>query len=186
MNKQRKIIISTFLIILTFVMGCASFATLHIADTIQGYVLNVPGYKLVMTIPKEGLSVGTNYMGGSADNPRYFYFENKKSNLIISGWFESDKGFHGINEFWKNETNAWERRGLPSPQDVVFKKINNWDTIIYDMKTLNITNSHMRAHLLQSGTWIDIHISTTSNIPSNEARPKIVEILKSIQITEIN
>lgn len=150
----------------------------------DSYFLTVPVSRLVMSIPSSGLSQKDNSSGGSTDNPRYFYFNDSANNLIISGWFEPAQGFSGVQKFWANETNAWKKNKLPEPRDVLFKKIGNWDAIVYDMDIPGATNSHIRAHWIQSGTWIDVHLSVVSKQSSREARSKIESMLNSIVVTE--
>ena len=160
--------------------------TIQISQSKESYVLTVPVSQLVMTIPKGGLTQKTNAQGGSAASPRYFFFGDDALNLFISGWFESEGGFQGVEKFWKNETKAWKRKGLPEPRDVSFVKIDNWDAIIYDIELPKSSNSHVRAHWVQAGTWIDIHISITSDHPSVELRAKLADFLKTIQVKTKN
>lgn len=162
----------------------AKAVTLQIAEQKEAYELSVPVSQLIMTIPKGGLAQTKTAVGGSTASPRYFLFEDKAIHLIISGWFESDDGFKGIKAFWKNETNAWSRGGLPAPQDVSFEKIGNWDAIIYDISVPSGSNSHIRAHWVQAGTWIDIHISLTSERPSAGSRARLKTFLNSILVKE--
>jgi hypothetical protein len=150
----------------------------------NSYILTVPVSRLVMSIPSSGLSQKDNSIGGSTDNPRYFYFDDSANSLIISGWFEPAKGFSGVQKFWTDETNAWKKNKLPEPRDVLFKKIGNWDAVLYDMDIPGKTNSHIRAHWIQSGTWIDMHLSVVSKQSSREARSKIESLLNSIVVTE--
>jgi hypothetical protein len=139
-----------------------------------------------MTIPEGGLSQEKNTRGGSTDSPRYFYLEDKALQLIISGWFEPSKGFRGIKSFWEDEIRAWKRGGLPEPHNILFTKIANWDAILYDISIPKGSNSHIRAHWLQAGTWIDIHLSMTSDRPSSEVRNTLQSLLKNIRVKEKN
>ena len=148
------------------------------------YVLTVPVSRLVMSIPSRGLSQKNNAIGGSTDNPRYFYFNDEANSLIVSGWFEPAQGFSGVQKFWANETGAWRKNNLPEPRDVSFRKIGNWDAIVYDMDVPKGTSSHIRAHWVQSGTWIDIHLSVVSRQSSREARSRIESFLNSIVVAE--
>jgi len=45
------------------------------------------------------------------------------------------------------------------------------------------SNSHVRAHWVQAGTWIDLHISTIQSA-SAESRNKLLEMLRSIEVRE--
>lgn len=158
-------------------------ASLEITESAGSYVLTVPVSRLVMTIPKGGLTLAENTRGAVARSPRYFYFTDKTLHLSISGWFESEEGFAGIKQFWANETAAWKRNGLPEPRDVSFVQLGNWNAIIYDLDVPSGRYSHIRAHWLQAGTWIDIHLSMAANLPQKELRPKLRDVLKTIQVT---
>jgi len=165
-------------------------ARLQITETSDAFELNVPVSKLIMSIPKAGLSPQKNSQGGGAASPRYFYFVDSSRNLIISGWFEPASAFKGIKEFWANETAAWKQHGLPEAKNVDFQKINGWDAIIYDIEmpeTLSKGhNSHVRAHWVQAGTWIDVHISLTAERSNEELRKSAIDLLRALQVKEKN
>lgn len=163
--------------------AASSQESLEISELNNTYVLKVPVSRLTMIIPKAGLSPGKN-TGGAADSPRYFYFEDKASGLIISGWFEPQQAFSGMKKFWQAETDAWKRKGIPDPQNVSFVKIGGWDAITYDMPIASGSNPHIRAHWLQAGTWIDIHLSITSSRSRQEAGAQLQSLLKAIQVKE--
>ncbi len=166
--------------------GPANTETIEISKREGAYELTVPVSRLIMTVPAKGLSQEKNARGGSADNPRYFYFEDNARHLIVSGWFEPSEGYPGIKTFWEDETTAWKRGGLPEPKDVVFSKIADWDAILYDISIPGGNNSHIRAHWLQAGTWIDIHLSMTSDRANAELRTALQSLLKTIQVKEKN
>jgi hypothetical protein len=156
--------------------------TLHVIEKNGAYELSVPVSQLVMTIPKENLSPERNPSGGSANSSRYFYFADQKRTLLISGWFESATAFKGMEGFWKGETQSWGQE----PKNVSFQKIGNWNTVIYDMEVPlpKASNSHIRAELVQSGTWIDLHISLTGEQSTKDSRSELVKTLKKILVVE--
>ncbi len=188
--NMHKLRILSWLFIILLIFSATSYASTPKSETIainemeNTYELTVPISKLFMTLPKKGLSLKQGSIGGGTDNPRYFYFEDKARNIIISGWFESDLNFTNINTFWENETKAWKRGGLPEPKNVLFTKISNWDAILYDITAPGGNNTHIRAHWLQSGTWIDIHLSITSNRPVTELKATLESLLSAIQVKE--
>lgn len=176
-----------------FVSAAAIFFSQSVAETPRpdalqvvaqekAYVLSVPVSRLVMFIPRGKLVSTKNPLGGAAGSPRYFYFVDRAFN--ISGWFEPAQSFPGIQKFWEDETQAWNRKGLPAPKDVAFKKIEGWDAIIYDSPSPLGNNSHIRAHWVQAGTWIDIHLSMTSSHPSGDIRSMLETFLKAIFVKE--
>jgi hypothetical protein len=146
------------------------------------YVLSVPASRLVMYIPRGKLAPTTNPLGGAANNPRYFYFVDRPFN--VSGWFEPAQKFRGMQKWWDDETRGWSRAGLPNPVNVAFTKIEGWDAVIYDLPVPNGNNSHIRAHWVQVGTWIDIHLSMTSSRPSTEVRSWLETFLKAVVVRE--
>jgi hypothetical protein len=148
--------------------------------------LSVPVSRLTMTMPKNNWNrKDMSALGGGTKNPRYFYFEDKtQASLIMSGWFEPAQLFKGVPAMWEEETRSWKKGGLPEPVNISFQKLGSWDTVMYDHNLGNAVNSHVRAHWVKSGTWIDIHISTTANKSSAENRAKLKAVLKDISVVE--
>jgi hypothetical protein len=161
--------------------GAPANETLRVSEFERVFELSVPVSRLVMSIPKAGL-VQMNAPVG-ANHPRYFYFVGGADAVNISGWIESAQRFRGVSEFWKSETGGWRRQGLPDPVDVRFIKVGGWEAIVYDMSSPVGSNSHVRAHWVQAGTWIDLHISTIQNA-SAESRNRLLEMLRSIEVRE--
>ena len=155
---------------------------LQVASLDTSYELSVPVSRLVMTIPKGKLTRGPAAAGNN--HPRYFYFLDGV--LQVSGWFEPAEKFRGVPSFWEGETRAWQSRGLPEPLNVSFGKVGEWDAVFYDMAMPGGTssNTHIRAHWVQSGTWIDLHLSLTSPRPAAEARAELQSFLQTIQVRE--
>jgi hypothetical protein len=155
---------------------------IQISERGNNYVLTVPVSQLTMSIPRFGLIQKNNAARGSTDNPRYFYFKDPNTGLLISGWFEPEKGYSGIQNFWKDEIRSWKEKRLPEAHNVSITKIGNWDAVLYDMKVFTGADGHIRAHWLQAGTWIDVHLSIHTNQSSQEARDILISILNNIVI----
>jgi hypothetical protein len=157
-----------------------------IAITTQGdnYVLTVPISRLTMTLPAGGFVRRESNIGGGTANPRYFYFEDRAAGVILSGWFEPDRLYEGAKAQWAKDTDAWKKRDLPEPRNVAFTKVGNWEVINYDIAIPRGTNTHIRAHLVQAGTWIDLHVSITSSGTSAENRAKLAALLRSISVRQ--
>lgn len=145
------------------------------------YELTVPVSRLIATIPRGDLVLPKN-SAVAAGSPQYFILKDETLHLIISGWFVAEQGFPGVREFWEDRTNQWRDNGLPSPQAVSFARISGWDAILYDLSTPFGTNSHISAHWVQAGTWIDLHLSTTSDRTTTENRAKLKSVLKTVQV----
>lgn len=156
---------------------------LKIKEANGNYELTAPVSELMMTIPGRGLLPAPDNAAARVNGPRYFMFEDKQSGLVVSGWFEPAQAFPGIRKFWENETGAWQQKGLPAPRNVVFEKIGQWDAITYDIRLPVGGNSHIRAHWLQAGTWIDVHLSYTSQrANAAESKAKLLAMLRGIQV----
>ena len=179
----------SFLILLFLITSCAVISkneVLQINQRLETYELDVPISKLVMIIPKDGFVQKDNRQGRGTDNPRYFYFVNERQKIIISGWFEPEQKYSGIETILENDMKASAAANLPLPKNVSFITVSNWDAVIFDQPYDGFTIAHLRAHWLQAGTWIDIHISQKSNSSNSEARSRLIEILKAIQVREKN
>jgi hypothetical protein len=158
---------------------------LQIAKLDTTYELSVPISKLTMTVPR-GQLVQT--PGGGGNHPRYFSFSDGALN--VSGWFEPAGQYRGMNAFWENETRAWKTRGLPEPRNVQFAKFSNWEAVLYDIdlsaagNASAASNTHIRAHWIQDGTWIDLHLSLTASAPVAEVRARLQAFLETVQVKE--
>jgi len=159
-------------------------ASIEISEVKGGYELTVPVSRLVMSLPGSSLVQNPDHPGHATNGPRYFYFEDHAQGLVLSGWFEPEQGFRGMQQFWQGETRAWKKAGLPEPRDVVFRKVGKWDAVAYSIPIPGANNAHLRAHWLQAGTWIDIHLSLTSKMPDAENRAKLETMLKAIQVRQ--
>lgn len=177
--------------VLFLVSACSTTGGSRPAEPIEitegngSFRLSVAVSRLAMTLPKGNWSLKQKSIGGGTSNPRYFYFEDsKQASLILSGWFEPDRLFTGVSSLWEKDMQSWKKAGLPQPVNVSFGKLGGWDTVMYDHNFRNAVSSHIRAHWVQSGTWIDIHISTTTNRSSAENRRKLRSLLKGISVSE--
>jgi hypothetical protein len=174
------------LVFLASLVGCASYGTSVHTHNLQGdYALHVPVFSVQVVIPKNGFVQKDPRQVGGSDSPRYFWFQDDDRGIIISGWFESDTVFPGIREFWEKDTKHWVEKGLPAPVDIAFEKIGYWDAIIYDIQNPELTNSHIRAHWLQTGTWIDIHLSISTKAPTAEARSTLKDLLSAVRVEKV-
>ncbi len=160
----------------------ASDQSIQVKDNQNSYILSVPVSRLVMSVPKGGLIQANPNVGGSTEGPRYFYFEDSGQGLVLSGWFEPQSAFQGMESFWATETSEWRRRGLPNPENVQFKDIGGWNAISYRTSAAGESNSHLRAHYLMAGTWIDVHLSITSKTSEKNDSEYLEEYLRSISV----
>jgi hypothetical protein len=166
--------------------GLPANESIEIADTGSAYRLSVPVSQVTLTLPRGNWSRrDKSALGGGTANPRYFYFEDgKEESLILSGWFEPDRLFSGsAAKQWEKDAAGLKKASLPKPVNVSFEKIGGWDTVLYDQMFSGVVSSHIRAHWVQAGTWIDIHLSTTTYSSSAENRKKLRAVLRGISVS---
>jgi hypothetical protein len=160
--------------------------TLQVFELPDGYILNVPITTLAVTIPKKDLK--NNLGTGSKLNPRYFLFrDERRPDISVSGWIEPAKKFTSTKKILEGDKIQWEINGLPSPTEVEFKRIGGWDAVFYNMDLPGDTHSNVRAHWIQEGTWIDIHISSLAGAKSTrQSRATLRKLLGQIRVENTN
>lgn len=152
--------------------------TLAIGESGPNYVLTVPVSQLILTMPKRGLVADK-----ASGNPTYFKFNNKAEHLIVSGWFSPASGFRGIKQFWAAESANWKQRtGFPDPNNVTFEEMGAWNLVFYDVEFQGMTSANVRAHWVEAGTWIDVHLSKTSDRAAG-LRTDLRNVLTTITVT---
>ena len=157
---------------------------LSVSSVGDNYVLTVPVSRLELVIPKGDLVPIPARVGGSTESPRYFQLSDLTHGLIISGWFESSNGYPGMDRYWQQQLAAWKNQNLPTPSGVSMQKIGNWDAVFYELPVPAGSSSHVRAHLVQSGTWIDVHVSVSSDNPTAPNRDRVEAFLRSLVVRE--
>jgi hypothetical protein len=157
----------------------ASSRRLQIAEKDGAYELVVPVSRLFLRIPKEQLVQAKL----PSDSPRYFSFQDRDRALIVSGWFEPEGAFTGMDAFWSGEQRGLNRGGFQI-EDVTRERNETWQVVLYDVRLPGAGNFHMRAEHVRAGTWIDLHLSVTSKQSQAEARKLLWDTLKTIQVLE--
>jgi hypothetical protein len=180
----RSKVFAVFLfLLLSFVASAApDDVTLQIKENTNNYVLSVPVSQLIMVIPKGSLARRINASGGATENPRYFYFQDKERALIISGWFESSQGYSSFRKSWGEEKESWRVRHLPLPVNEKTFTAKGWEAVAYDIPFPNGENTHIRAHWVEAGTWIDLHLSMTSESRNSAIQEQLLAVLNGIQV----
>lgn len=146
------------------------------------FELTVPVSQLILQIPKGGLRQAANASSGAAESRRYFVFKDEQNQVFISGWFEPQDLFKGIDKFWADELTAWSK-GIARPEGVSFKKVGKWEVVAYNIPNAQASNPNIRAHWLQAGTWIDLHLSMMSELAKADAAAKLESILSEVRVT---
>jgi hypothetical protein len=154
---------------------------LQIAEKDGAYELSVPVSRLSLAIPKGQLLPSKS----SADNgnPRYFLFEDQKLSLVISGWFEPEQSFNGMDSFWGSEQRSLTQNGIQI-QNIKRDGIASWQVVLYDIQLPGGRSFNMRAECVQSETWIDVHMSVTGNLSDMEGEKLLRDTLGAIQVRE--
>jgi hypothetical protein len=153
-------------------------------DTIE---LMAPVSDIALTIPKGNLVSVEDSRSGAQTSPRYFHLADTGSGLSVSGWFEPESAFKGFEAFWKGEFSAMKRSGLIPMEPPTAVAVGDWAGAAYDISLPggrgDYVSTHIRAELIKAGTWVDLHISITSNKPVADVRSEALEFLKSIVVT---
>ncbi|MEA2165673.1 MAG: hypothetical protein QOK37_3800 [Thermoanaerobaculia bacterium] len=165
MPRQLYLIIGLLLVSVSGANAATERDRIVITEKTDAFEMTVPVSGLVMSIPKGGFQQANDSRSDASASRRYFYLHDKESHVILSGWFESASEFAGITTFWDSEVAEWKKKGLPDPSNVTFTKVSRWEAITYQIQLPEASNSHIRAHWVQAGTWIDLHLSMTSQWP---------------------
>jgi len=165
---------------LRFVSLAAS--DLQISTDGHTYALRATGSKLTLEFPQAGLAQRDAGLGGGTANPRYFYFTGDRDGLVVSGWFEDGAKYRGLKTMWQEQTAAWEQNGVAAPTHEQFGTAGAWDYVAYDNELPHGHNVHLRAEHAAAGTWIDLHLSLTSDDDVDALRARLLDFLKQISV----
>ncbi len=157
--------------------------TLKIDSTEQAFVLSVPVSRLALRIPRGGFEVELEPGQRSTASPRYFHLRDRGRGIELSGWFESAGDYKGFTDFWDGEIKAWVKGGVPSPATWTLLNVGRWEAALYDI-ALAPGSAHVRAEWIESGTWIDLHISVTTRDSMESKRAMVLEVLKGLAVTQ--
>jgi hypothetical protein len=167
-------------------LGRTSILEVTVKD--DRYVLSVPISTLSLSMPKGGLVQVSANAGGATQSPRYFYFTDAARRLQVSGWFENEKTYKGIKDFWKAEN----RGDRLKAKHVSIEKYGDWDVISYETQPLDaviagakgkaVRQTHLRAECARAGTWIDLHCSILSEAPATGDKAALAAFLRSLKV----
>jgi hypothetical protein len=155
---------------------------LVITEKSGAYELGVPASRLSLKIPKGGF-LPSKAAGEGSSSPRYFLLEDLGHSRIISGWFEPDAAFKGMDAFWTGEQTTVTQKGIHI-QNVTRERIGNWQVVLYHIALSSGRSTNMRAEWVQAGTWIDLHLSVTANQSEAEGEKILRDVLNTIQVSE--
>jgi hypothetical protein len=159
--------------------------TLVVTTFQDSFELSVPVSNLTLVIPRGSLASAEEPRTGATASPRYFHFVDEKRGLVLTGWFESAASWSGFDKFWLGELSAMKNNGVSISKAPDVFAAGPWQAAAYDIDLPNRgTSENLRAELVRDGTWIDVHISVTSDRPHSADRAAAVELLKSMVVRE--
>jgi len=162
----------------------AASGTLEVTAREGTFELSVPVSRLTLAFPRGDLATVEPPRTGATASPRYFQFFDRKHGLVVSGWFESASSWDGFEKFWQGELLAMKKIGLQIRQAPEVIVAEPWQAVAYDVDLPKGTSVNVRAELVRAGTWVDVHISITSDESPVAAREHAVTFLKSVLIKE--
>ena len=144
----------------------------------QGTLIGNAINKTKLLIPSKNLK--KNLVGGK-DNPGYFYFTDTKVGINLSGWFEPVEKFKysSAREYWNADFGK-------VPPDAEYRKVEDWDILLYEMTApegfYGICSAHLRVNLVKEDVWIDLHLSKLERKSRTTLHDELVEYLKTLRI----
>jgi len=182
-----------FVSVLALLAGCStpppppvsdSSAALVVVERENEIELSVPASRVILGLPKGAFVKAEAADVATTANPRYFVFEDQPARVILSGWFEPAHRYENVRTSWEASVKGMARTRDGQP-DAVFSKIGPWETGSYVMDIPSGPNTHMRAHLLLAGTWIELHLSSSAaERKSGEQLAALTQLIRSIRVQE--
>jgi hypothetical protein len=122
---------------------------------------------------------------GEPSRPGYFKVMRREPQLILSGWLEPAARYKGFKAFWEGEMKSPAFAGPLAPTRIEMSQNGAWEVVAYDVVLPGgITSAHLRAERVVAGTWIDLHLSTTSTRPAATLRAELMTALGRVEIVE--
>lgn len=177
-------------LLLVAFLGCKPPATQNdriqiLEDNPKAIGLFVPASDLLMIVPKRDLASKKMAVGGSTESPRYFYLSNPDSSVILSGWFEPASRFTSAKQIWETDSKRWAGKPGIEAQNAKADRISSWEATFYITRLGSIARSHARAHWVQDGTWIDLHLSMAVTSTEAAAEKQARAFLASIAVKNV-
>jgi hypothetical protein len=117
--------------------------------------------------------------------PNYFKLIRRDPQLIVSGWLEPAERYKGLEDFWESESRSPAYAGRLAPVRLEMIQHGPWDVVAFDVPLPGGgTSAHLRAERVLAGTWIDLHLSTTSARPPETLRAELLTTLDGIAVVE--
>ena len=141
--------------------------------------LTVAPSKLELLIPKMGFV--PSFVGNGPQGPRYFMLTDASAKVSVSGWFEPAARYKGAEKLWTSSPEAGLAGSDVGPSNVRFAKVGSWETVAYEQPS--VKTAYLRAHWTQSGTWLELRLSTGTGSPEEQAKA-LAELLARFEVRE--
>jgi hypothetical protein len=157
--------------------------SIAISEKDGSFFLTVPRSRVVLSFPKGDLALASVKAERGTASPRYFYLQDRKTGLNVSGWFEPAEKFEGLTKLWARDKARLVKAGVPIPQDESFVKVGEWEVVFYTITAgdvrLRAKFLNCRADCVRNGTWIDLHLSAPM---SETAQNQLTGFLRAARI----
>ncbi|MCL2713780.1 MAG: hypothetical protein FWD68_04085 [Alphaproteobacteria bacterium] len=114
--------------------------------------------------------------------PGSFRMRRADPHLILTGWLAPASDYKGLKEFWQSESRSPAYAVDLAPIRVEMIKAGPWEVIAFDVSLPEGTSANLRAERIEAGSWIDLHLSTTSTKPPAELRAELLTALEKIEL----
>jgi len=164
---------------------------IKITQTAQGMQISIATSPKKLFILGKSLKPRKHLSGGEMNNPGYFSFQDTQTNILISGWIEPATKFQysSAKEMWNSDKAGKTKDNILMPKNEEYQQIGDWNVYLYDLQMppqfKGVSNTHLRANYLDKGTWIDVHLSLTKDIPSKTLRETLIAYLKTLSIVDV-
>ncbi len=150
------------------------------------FEFTVPQSRVVVRVPDPRL-----HEEPRMRKPGYFFLTtDEPPSLIISGWLEPESRYKGLKDFWAEETKSPAYADKAAPIRVEMLRVGPWEVVAYDIPIQPEgaiapgTNANLRAERVLAGTWVDLHLSSTSPEPPATLRERLLSALRGVEVVE--
>jgi hypothetical protein len=174
-------------IIALSIATCFTLGTAHAQGTAQApaaadapFTFTLPPSQVIVKMSDTSLRPDETGSG-----PNYFKLMRRDPLLIVSGWLEPAERYRGLKDFWESESRSPAYAGRLAPVRIEMIQRGPWEVVAYDVPLPGIgTSAHLRAERVQAGTWVDLHLSTTSAQPPDTLRAELLMALDGIAVVD--
>ena len=133
-----------------------------------------PGTSAISLRPPAGF-IEADFNASAA--PGYFSYVRSADAVMLSGWLDQAAKFKGMRTFWAAEKASLESKLGVKIANESFKIVAGWSVVSYDLPIGATAQKNIRACRVYGGTWVDVHLSQTSDTAStNNLEAVLAEI----------